>query len=238
MRIIRIPAVFLLVDLVLLSLAGCDDGGKRSCEPDPYYNPVIAPADFVATIDSTYLPFVPGSTWTFEGGGETVEVAVLNETRQVMGVTCTVVQDTVYEGADMIEDTFDWYAQDVYGNVWYMGEDSREYEDGEVVSTAGSWEGGVDGALPGYMMLANPQVGLNYRQEYYVCEAEDMAEIAALNESVSVPAGDFSGCIKFHEWNRLEPGSDEFKYFCPGVGVVLEIDSEGVRVELTDYHIP
>ena len=70
--------------------------------------------------------------------------------------------DRVWLDEELIEETFDWYAQDKEGNVWYMGEDSKEYENGKVVSTEGSWEVGVDGAKPGIMMEANPQVGHSY----------------------------------------------------------------------------
>ena len=232
-----IPRV-LALGLILAIATGCVDENERDCIPDPFYAPTIAPADFVATVDASHFPLIPGSTWSYEGGGETIEVEVLTETKQILGVICTVVHDAVFEGGELIEDTRDWYAQDVRGNVWYMGEDSREMEGGEVVSTAGSWEAGVDGAYPGYIMLADPVPGLIYRQEYYVCEAEDMAEIVSMGNTVTVPAGTFQDCIKVHEWNALVPDSDETKFFCPGVGLVLEIDQNGGRVELVDFHIP
>ena len=58
------------------------------------------------------------------------------------------MRDTVTERGQVVEDTFDWYAQDARGNVWYLGEDTKEYENGKVVSTKGSWEAGVNGARP------------------------------------------------------------------------------------------
>ena len=220
--------------------AGCESDDEGSCEPNPNYSPEIEPAEFSAVVDNSFMPLEPGSKWVYEGGGERIEIVVLDSTKNVMGVSCTVVRDTVSEEGEVVEDTFDWFAQDSNGNVWYMGEDSKEMDEGEVASTEGSWQGGVDGALPGYIMLAEPEnsVGLIYRQEYYACEAEDMAEIVSADESVSVPAGNFTGCFKFHEWNKLEDGSDEFKYFCPGVGLVLEVDDEGQRIELVTYSIP
>ena len=136
----------------------------------------------------------------------------------------------------MAEDTFDWFAQDKDGNVWYFGEDSKEYEDGKVVSTEGSWESGVDGAKPGIVMKANPQVGDAYRQEYYEDEAEDMAEVVSLNEAVSVPQGSFENCLKTKEWTPLEPDIVENKYYAPGVGLVMEVAVEGEsgKVELLE----
>ena len=136
------------------------------------YQPEIDPADFVDVINNPYFPITPGAKYIYEGetedGLERIEVEILAETRDVMGVTTTVIRDTVYLDGELIEDTFDWYAQDKEGNVWYFGEDSKEYENGAVVNTKGSWEAGVDGAQPGLIMPANPQVGQTYRQEYRV----------------------------------------------------------------------
>ena len=157
------------------------------------YAPDIDPANFVDVIDNPYLPYAVGSRWVYEGesDGETerTEVEVLDETREVMGITATVVRDTVYVDGELVEDTYDWFAQDADGNVWYLGEDTHEYEDGVAVNAEGSWEAGVDGALPGIVMPAEPQVGDAFRQEYYAGEAEDMGEII----EVGVPARSASG---------------------------------------------
>jgi hypothetical protein len=142
-----------------------------------------------------------------------------------------VVRDTVYLDGDMIEDTFDWYAQDGDGNVWYLGEDTREYENGVEVCDCGAWEAGVGGALPGVVMLGAPKVGAAYRQEYYEQEAEDYAEVISLDEAVSVPSDDYTGCMKTRDRSVLEPELDEFKFYCPGVGNVLVLEDD-VRVEL------
>ena len=138
-----------------------------------------------------------------------------------------MVEDRVYLEGELIEETFDWYAQDKEGNVWYMGEDSAEYENGVKVSTEGSWEAGVDGAQPGIIMKANPRVGDSYRQEYYAGEAEDMAAVVAVDQSVSVASGDYNGCIKTLEWTPLTADSEEYKYLCPDVGLALETLGDG-----------
>lgn len=209
-------------------------------EGESGYVPIINPEDFVEVIDNSYFPLSPGTTFVYEGESEdeTIrnEVFVTNETRTVMGVNTTVVRDREFEDGELIEETFDWYAQDRNENVWYFGEDSREYEDGEVVSTAGSWEAGVDGAQPGIIMESNPQVGDTYRQEYLAGEAEDMAEVISLNESVSVAYGSFDDCLKTREWTPLEPGIEENKYYASGIGLVLETTVEGgsERLELVD----
>jgi hypothetical protein len=203
------------------------------CGSTSDYAPEIDPANFISEIDNPFYTLTPGTSFTFEGVNEDgvlerVEIEITSETIEILGVSCLVVRDTVYENSELVEDTFDWFAQDMEGNVWYFGEDSKDYNDGEVVSTAGSWEAGVDGAQPGIIMNASPEVGITYRQEYYKGKAEDMAEVQNLNTSVSTPYGDFENCLEIKEWTPLEPGVSELKYHCPGVAyVVLEKMLEG-----------
>ncbi len=208
--------------LAVLVLTGC---GKKTTEPR--YEVTVDPADFVSGIDNAYLPLVPGTTFVYQGTKdgrpETNRVYVSSETKVVMGVTCVVVKDTVLVDGQLEEATLDWYAQDTDGNVWYFGEDSREYQDGVVVSTAGSWEAGLDGALPGYAMLANPDVGHSYRQEYQRGVAEDKADVQSLAGSVTVPYGSFTGCLVTKEWTSLEPGVVEYKYYGAGVGMLKAV---------------
>lgn len=194
-----------------------------------------------ATIDNPYMSWIPGYVWTYvestEDGDQDVVVTVTSDTKTIMGIDCVVVHDIVTMDGETIEDTLDWYAQDDEGNVWYMGEDTAEYEDGEIVSTEGSWEGGVDGALPGIVMYADPQVGDYYYQEYYPGEAEDLGEVIALNETVTVEAGTFENCVVIEETNPLEPDVLEHKYHCPDVAnVALAEDKsgEGDREELVE----
>ncbi len=205
------------------------DGGNYTFE--------LTPADFVTGIDNPYLPLTVGSRWVFEGGGERTEIEVLAETRVVMGITATVVRDTVTENGELIEDTHDWFAQDVAGNVWYLGEESTEYSDGEPVSTAGSWEAGVDGALPGIVMLADPTAGTAYRQEYYLGEAEDMARVDRLGQTVAVPFGSYDEVTVITEWTPLSPDTVEEKYYAPGIGMIKEAAVRGGSggAELIEY---
>ncbi|MEW5987343.1 MAG: hypothetical protein AB1791_11970 [Chloroflexota bacterium] len=209
------------------------------------YTVDIDPADFVARVDNPYFPLTPGTKWVYEGqvedGVERIEVEVLADTKVVMGITVTVVRDTVYLNGEMIEDTFDWYAQDKEGNVWYLGEDTQEYENGQVVSTAGAWEAGVDGALPGIVMYADPaaHLGETYRLEYYQGEAEDMAQILSVKESVTVPVGSFENVLQTLDTTPLEPDVQEHKFYAPGVGVVKEVNLEtGETVVLMEVSTP
>ena len=214
----------------------CEDLGESR------YNPVIKPADFLtpaqtAAKPNRLFPLVPGTTFTYrsvgEEGTEIVTVQVTRETRVILGVTCIVVRDTVKVDGSIIEDTIDWYAQDRTGNVWYFGENTAEYEDGLITSLAGAWEAGVNNARPGIAMLAQPTVGKVYRQELSYGEAEDAAEVIALNETVRVAYGTFAGCLKTEDFTPLDPDSVEFKFYAPGVGNVLTLNPEtGKRSEL------
>jgi hypothetical protein len=148
-----------------------------------------------------------------------------------------VVRDVVTEGAQPIEVTDDWYAQDSAGNIWYMGEDTAEYDNGKVVSREGSFEAGVDGAQPGIIMPADPQVGMTFRQEYYEGEAEDEGEIVLLGQQAEVPAGHYEDVVMTKDTNPLEPKVLEFKFYAPDVGPVLAVSVSGGsdREELLSY---
>jgi hypothetical protein len=225
--------VIVVVPLVVL-LIGCGDDETDGAP----WAPDVTAADFVEGVDNPFFPLPVGAKWVYEAdtdeGLEVVTVEVLAEARLVMGVAVTVVRDTVTVDDELAEDTWDWFAQDVDGNVWYLGEDTCEYEGVICVDAGGAWEAGVDGALPGIIMLADPQVGDSYYQEYYAGEAEDFGEVIGLNVSVEVPAGSWVGCVRTRDTTALEPDVLEFKTYCAGVGVVLE-EEEDTRVELVEY---
>jgi hypothetical protein len=201
---------------VVLVVAGCTSSPSQEEKP---YAPHIDPADFTTTIDNEYFPLKPGTTFVYEGGAQQYsEMTVTSDTKKIMGVECVVVDHREWEGGKLIERTYDWFAQDKKGSVWYFGEDTKEYENGKVVSTKGSWEAGVDGAKPGIIMQADPKVGESYRQEYYPGEAMDMAKVLSLNASVTVPYGSFDSALETREWTPLQPGFSEKKYYVRGVG--------------------
>jgi hypothetical protein len=215
-------------------MAGCGSGPEEDgCMVDTSYDPEIDPAAFQASVDSEYFPLAVGTVLVYTEGPDSVRVAVLPDTKTILGVVCTVIRDQVFEDGEVTEDTYDWFAQDTLGNVWYFGEDTKELSGDAVVSTEGSWEAGVDGAKPGRIILADPTPGDLYRQEYYACVAEDMGEILELGASASVPYGSFEGCLKTRDFTPLEPGVNEHKYYAPGIGLVLTVDvGSGVREEL------
>jgi hypothetical protein len=229
----RIMVLSVIMGSMFALVAGCGGptmgSGDSSAKTGEAYSPVIHPANFVDKIDNTYFPLDPGTTFVYEGGQERDEMAVTSDTKKVMGVECVVVDERGWEAGKLIEKTYDWFAQDEEGNVWYFGEDTKEYNNGKVTSTKGSWEAGVDGAKPGIIMEAHPKVGESYRQEYYKGEAEDMAKVQSLNESVKVLYGSFDHVLVTKEWTPLEPGYVEHKYYARGVGQV-----SGGGLELVD----
>ncbi|HLO34283.1 MAG TPA: hypothetical protein VK249_34375 [Anaerolineales bacterium] len=192
----------------------------------------LDPGNFVKKIDNPYFPLKPGTTFTYRGeteGSPTRDVmTVTNKTKVILDITTTVVHDRVFEDGVLVEDTFDWYAQDKKGNVWYFGEDTKELdENGNVISTEGSWEAGVDGAKPGIIMEAHPKKGDKYRQEFAPDVAEDMAKVIGFKASLCVPYGCFKHVLITKEWTPLEPGVVENKYYAKGVGFIFGVTVKG-----------
>jgi hypothetical protein len=207
------------------------------------YDPVIDPANFIDPVDfpahpNQYFPLTSGTTMIYESSTEHNEVFVTGNTRTILGADCREVRDTVklIATGELTEDTLDWFCQDTDGNVWYFGENAKQLEGGLIVGLEGSWTAGVDGAKPGFAMKAHPAVGDVYRQEFLLEVAEDMGEVLSLTESVTVPYNGgttFTNCLKTKDTSPLDPGVVEHKFYCPGVGLVLEIDpSTGERLEL------
>jgi hypothetical protein len=226
--------------LVLVALAAGCGGEERSALPLGSEPVELDSADFSIEIDNPYWPMTPGSTWVYREGDQRVEVTVTDRTRTVMGIETRVVHDLVTEDGVPVEDTFDWYAQDADGNIWYFGEDTTEFQAGKPAGHAGAWEAGVDGALPGILLPADPEVGLTYRQEYYAGEAEDRAEVVRIGARVVTPAGIFKEVLQTEDTTPLDPGLVEHKFYAPGVGPVLalKVKGESGREELVNYTQP
>jgi hypothetical protein len=213
--------------------------------------------DSSATIDNPYWPLPEGTTFVFrtvgKDGCEVNPVEVTNVTPTIDGITTRQVHDRVYEddncngGKDFLsEDTLDWYAQDIAGNIWYLGEDTKEYCNRDhpdvVCSTEGSFVAGENGAAPGIIMLANPTAGDFYQQESAE-GAQDMAKVLTLNAKVAltfpnrIDPDNYTGCLETKEWSPLEAGAIEHKYYCPGTGKGLLLDDEfhpATHTELVD----
>jgi len=217
---------------------------------DPEFDPVdfVDPDDIGGTVaPNPYFPLVVGARWVYQGGDETVTVTVTDKTKLIAGVTCRVVTDVVEVDGAAIEVTDDWFAQDLEGNVWYCGEISQEFEtfqgdepeELELVSIEGSWKAGRDFDKPGMLVLAFPQVGDVYREEFSLGNAEDAAEVTSLTGDESVPAASCDDeCLVTRNFSPLSPGSEETKYYAPGVGLILEVSGDGDRNELVEFTMP
>jgi hypothetical protein len=193
--------------------------------------PPKLPAEFVPQIDNAYLPLEPGTTLSYRGkldGKSATDVfSVTNRTKVILGVTTTVVHDQVFIKGELREDTEDWFAQDAKGNVWYFGEDTKELENGQVVSTEGSWEAGVNNARAGIFMPAIPRVGQTFKQEDAKNVAEDCTKIVDLHASVKTPYVSSNDALKTEEFSLLEPDVLDNKYYVRDIGLVREQTIQG-----------
>jgi len=207
-------------------LAGADGAGANRGLPEGSEPVTLNPAELGTEIDNPFFPLEVGSRWVYretdkEGARQKVVVTVTDETRLIAnGVTARVVRDVVSEDGEFVEVTDDWYAQDAAGNVWYLGEATTEYKDGKPVSTAGSFEAGVDGAQAGVIMPADPKPGTRYRQEYYAGQAEDRAKVLSRKADAEVPFGEFDPVLKTKDVAPLPPRAVEHKLYARGIGLV------------------
>lgn len=243
----RRTTLALLIALLAAATAGCSP--QRSTTDESATEPAreattpsqlprgaepvaLDPAQFTANIDNRWWPMTPGSRWVYretdaEGATQRVEVTVTDQTKKIIGIQARVVHDLVTEDGQLVEDTYDWYAQDSKGNIWYLGEDTKEYENGKVATTEGSWQAGVGGAQPGILLPADPKKDLAYRQEYLKGEAEDAAQVLSTDMRAKVPAGFFDPVLVTKDWTPLEPKLLEHKFYAPGVGPVLAVTVKG-----------
>lgn len=192
------------------------------------YQPQIpGPAQFVSVIDNSYFPLPVGRRLVYrgieDGRSEVDRVRVTDATKVIAGITATVVNDDVLEiGGRLLEKTFDYYAQDDQGNVWYLAEDTTEYRPNGTTTTAGSWQTGVGGAKPGIIMEADPQVPDAYRQECLSGQADDLAWVVGRGGSIKVPNETVHRALRTLEFSPLEPAVVDRKVYGPGLGIVAE----------------
>jgi len=226
MRGIRRPvglsgAVLGLALLAPLALGAVSKGGPGS-RPAPTCPSFDSSSFHKSTaIDNPYWPLVPGTRFTYRGTAQKTSlvdvVTVTHNTPKIDGVRTVEVRDQGYEDGVLTEDTFDWYAQDDQGNVWYFGELSTELPSGD---HSGSWTAGGGGAQPGYIMEAAPKVGDTYCQENAPGIAEDAAQVLSVSTSRSVPYGSFTGnVLQTKEYSLIET-HNESKFYAPGVGML------------------
>jgi hypothetical protein len=227
------------------------------------YDPDIDPANFDQdftnlTKPNPYFPLTIGNKWRYEGGDEVNTIEVLNRTKLIDGVHCVVFRDRVYKEGKLHENTDDWFTQALDGNVWYFGEEVKDYETfpgdapvkPELVSIDGSFKAGRDGDKPGIIFLRSPKKGDVYLEEFSLSNAEDVTLILSSSYSYGsdpdldqlVPqqlaqrfcSGD---CVVTKNFSLLEPDIFARKYYAKGIGVFLEVeftDEGNSTIQLTD----
>lgn len=229
----------------------CEELGKAPYDPEIEPDDFVDPANIGGSVaPNPYFPLVTGNTWVYEGDGETITVVVTDETINILGVTCVVVTDVVTDDeGEELEVTQDWFAQDGEGNVWYFGENSLakvecDDEDAEacegLFTEDGSWKAGFEYAKPGILIKRYPEVDDIYRQEFALGEAEDWAKVVSVNAEGEVDGyscADGDNCLQTEEGAPLEPDVTEFKYYKPGIGLILEVNAQNTdeRVELKTF---
>lgn len=234
------PRAACLIPLLVIAV-GCTPATVKtpaSTSSSPIHLPqgservTLDPGDFVATVDHPFWPMRPGNVWIYRKTGADgtvlrVKMTVTGGTKRILGIEATAVHEKVTTDGDLVADTIDWYAQDTAGTLWFLGENAMGYKNGEVVSTSGSWEAGVDRAQPGIILPAEPQEGMTYRKEYYAGKAEDKAEVVSLDEKVDVRAGSFEGVLLTKQFSALNPGVVEQTFYARGLGPVLVVRVSG-----------
>jgi hypothetical protein len=245
-RTLKITAAAVATCMLALAVGVAANAGTEKGSGFPQFDdPVhLDPADFSANIDNKRWPMTVGSKWVYRvvdtADGSTMRqvIKVTDQTKLIAdGIEARVVKDVVTDHGKRVEVTDDWYAQDSKGNVWYFGEHTIAYEHGKPTDN-GSWEAGVDGAMPGVALPAKPRVGLRYREEYSKGVAEDQSRVIALDMQSQVRAGHFKHALMTEDFSPIERNVSELKFYAKGSGqAVLAIDVSGGtdREELIKY---
>jgi hypothetical protein len=217
--------VLALAAILLTGLLGWAPGGETAVA-------AVNPADFSAPVANPYFPLKVGTVFVYrgtEGADRLVEhLIVTGHTEVIQGVTTTVIRDVLYANGHLQEKTTDWYADDNGGTTWYFGEDTALYDhQGHVTSREGSWRAGVNGAVAGIIMPADPKPTDAYRQEFLSGHAEDQAWIVGRHGRLRTPVGRLRNVVRSYEWTRLEPNVVSLKLYAPHFGIVVERDVAG-----------
>jgi len=226
----------------------CGQVGEGPYDPDPLLDPTIqfvSPDSITAGTANQWFSLVPGTTMVSRVGlqGEEIDVVFVTDMiREISGQQCRIVADVAVEEEEengefeyiASEATDDSYAQDVNGDVYYCGEISRGFEDGILRELEGSFESGVDSAKGGLLIRNMPAApGDIDRQEFALGDAEDVVEYLSLNATPSENLGGENPndgfqcngqCLGTHEFAPLEPDIGGFKFYLPGIGLVLAVD--------------
>ena len=212
-----------------MRLGSCATTKIEMLEPRQLFS---IPSAWNSVINNPFMPAIAGMKWVYSGkkdGQRTADIQIVSSHKHLVdGVATTAILDRGYVAGKLEEKTFDYFAQDLFGNVWYFGEDTEELKpNGQVDNTEGTWHAGVNGAKPGIVMEASPVKGDFYHQEFAGNVAQDEAQILGLHQSTTVPFGTFNDSLLTKEFSPLEPGVIEHKYYVAGIGFVSSISTAG-----------
>jgi hypothetical protein len=202
-----------------------------ACSNSPWQdNFAISSCNLQTTGRNEYFILEPGYQLVLEGGGERVQITVLEETKNVAGVTTRVVEEREWKGDRLAEVSRNYFAIcEQTKDVFYFGEEVDNYKDGKVANHNGSWLAGVNGNRPGLIMPGAPKPKMKYYQEIAPGVAMDRAEIVSIDETCTTPAGTFKRCLKVMEGSAIEFWAKDYKYHAPGIGLVRDEDLQLVK---------
>ena len=187
----------------------------------------IDPANFSSSITNPWMPLSPGMVLSYQGTKEgrpaTLVVTVTDQTKEISGVKCRIVEEFVSLAGTPVDRTLVYYAQDTAGNVWYFGEDVQELDKAGKVSKTEGWKTGIDGAIPTLIMEPTPVVGHTLINTY----TNDHSEVMSTNKPVNTPSGNYPSALQTKEWTPDEPDVMINKYYVQGIGLVRDVSVEG-----------
>ena len=219
--------------ILLLACSGGNDAGEII---DGVLLPDVTDVVFTDTVDHPFFPLPPGATWTYTaekpGGVESSYVQVDSEVSELAGGQALMLHTIDGLDGQPVGETWDWVAQDTEGNLWNVGSSSCVYDDDDDCIDSTAWAWGEAGALPGWLLPADPTVDEQpYFEEYAAGVAQGVAEVIGTEETVTVPSGTFDDCVRTQNTSRVTPTLMEERAYCRDIGLVL-VDGGDVPTQL------
>ena len=186
-------------------------------------------------------PWRRGSRWVYretdrEGTVQRVEVTVTAETKTILGIKATVVHDMVTEDGGGRRGHLRLVRPGHGGNVWYLGEDTKEYEDGKVVTTRAPGRPASTEPRPA-SSFRRPRGGPGLPAGVLRRRGRGRGDDPERRRAVEVPFGYFDDVLMTKDTTPLEPDLLEHKFYAEGVGPVLALTVSGGtdREELVSF---
>ncbi|MCO6486833.1 MAG: hypothetical protein J5I98_00380 [Phaeodactylibacter sp.] len=210
---------------IAIAAASCGSSGNSNAQGSSSWQEEFGLSNRTLTTTgrNDYFILEPGFQLVLESKTEKLTVTVLDEAKEVDGVTARIVEEREWKNGELIEISRNFFAIDEKTkDVFYFGEDVDMYNGGKVASHDGAWLAGKDGARAGLIMPGKPKVGMRYYQEIAKGVAMDRAEVLKLDDHLDTPAGSFSNCLLTKEGSALNPFEMEFKTYAPGIGLLQD----------------